>query len=139
MFQLFLRARAHDFLLRRLSGDKFRARSAERDAETDRQRVESILVAIDEVLRASEEEQLGLSGRVDDVLARAAVTVGTAVDEYVDREPHLSYHQSLFDTEVANGQRRLRELSTMIGHLKFMKAALLSRFPDLKSPVKSSA
>jgi hypothetical protein len=101
--------------------------------------VESILVAIDGVLRASEEEQLGLSGRVDDVLARAAVTVGTAVDEYVDREPHLSYHQSLFDTEVANGQRRLRELSTMIGHLKFMKAALLSRFPDLKSPAQSSA
>jgi hypothetical protein len=96
--------------------------------------VESILVAIDGVLRASEEEQLGLSGRVDDVLARAAVTVGTAADEYVDREPHLSYHQSLFDTEVANGQRRLRELSTMIGHLKFMKAALLSRFPDLRSP-----
>ena len=81
MFQLLLRARAHDFLLRRLSGDKFRARSAERDAETDRQRVESILVAMDGVLRASEEEQLGLSGRVDDVLARAAVTVGTAADE----------------------------------------------------------
>jgi hypothetical protein len=139
MFQLFLRARAHHILRHRFGGDEFRARSAERDAKTDRERVESILVAIDGVLRASEDEQLGLSGRVDDVLARAAVTGGTAADEYLDREPHLSHHQALFDTEVANGLRRLGELSTMIGHLKFMKAALLSRFPDLKSHRQSSA
>ena len=132
MFQLFLRARTYQFVRRRLGGDEFRARSAERDAETDRGRVESVLAAIDETLRASEDEHAGLSGRVDDVLARAAVTVGTATDEYLDREPHLSRHQTLFDTEVANGQRRLKELSTMIAHMKFMRAALLSRFPDLK-------
>ncbi len=139
MIQLFLRARAHQFMRRRLGGDEFRARSAERDAETDRGRIVSILAAIDGALRASEEEHSGLTGRVNDVLARAAVTVGTATDEYLDREPHLSHHQALFDVEVTNGQRRLRELSTMIGHLKFMKAALLSRFPDLKSPGQSSA
>ena len=132
MFQLFLRARTYQFVRRRLGGDEFRARSAERDAETDRGRIESVLTAIDETLRASEDEHAGLSGRVDDVLARAAVTVGTATDEYLDREPHLSRHQALFDTEVANGQRRLKELSTMIAHMKFMRAALLSRFPDLK-------
>ncbi len=132
MFQLFLRARAHQFMRRSLGGDEFRARSAERDAETDRARIESVLAAIDGALRASEDEHAGLSGRVDDVLARAAVTVGTATDEYLDREPHLSHHQALFDDEIANGQRRLRDLSTMIGHLKFMRAALLSRFPDLK-------
>lgn len=132
MFQLFLRARTYQFVRRRLGGDEFRARSAERDAETDRGRVESVLAAIDGTLRASEDEHAGLSGRVDDVLARAAVTVGTATDEYLDREPHLSHHQTLFDTEVANGQRRLKELSTMIAHMKFMRAALLSRFPDLK-------
>ena len=139
MFQLFLRARAHQFMRRRLGGDEFRARSAERDAETDRGRVESILVAIDGALRASEDEQSGLTGRVDDVLARAAVTVGTATDEYLDSEPHRSHQHALFDEEIVNGQRRLRELSAMIGHLKFMKAALLSRFPDLKSPSQSSA
>ena len=132
MFQLFLRARAQQFIRDRLGGDDFRARSAERDAETDRARVNSVLTAIDEALRAAEDEHSGLSSRVDDVLARAAVTVGTATDEYVDREPQRSHHQDLFDAEIANGQRRLKELSTMIGHLKFMRAALLSRFPDLK-------
>jgi len=132
MFQLFLRARAQQFIRNRLGGDDFRARSAERDAETDRARVNSVLTAIDEALRAAEGEHSGLSSRVDDVLARAAVTVGTATDEYVDREPQRSHHQDLFDAEIANGQRRLKELSTMIGHLKFMRAALLSRFPDLK-------
>ena len=132
MFQLFLRARAHQFMRRSLGGDEFRARSAERDAETDRGRVEAVLAAIDGVLRASEDEHSGLSGRVDDVLARAAVTVGTATDEYLDREPHRSEHQTLFDAEIANGQRRLKELSAMISHMKFMRAALLSRFPDLK-------
>ena len=132
MFQLFLRARAQQFIRNRLGGDDFRARSAERDSETDRARVNSVLTAIDEALRAAEDEHSGLSSRVDDVLARAAVTVGTATDEYVDREPQRSHHQDLFDAEIANGQRRLKELSTMIGHLKFMRAALLSRFPDLK-------
>jgi hypothetical protein len=132
MFQLFLRTRAQQFIRGRLGGDDFRARSTERDAETDRARIESVLTAIDGALRAAEDENSGLSSRVDGVLARAAVTVGTATDEYLDREPHRSHHQNLFDAEIANGQRRLKELSTMIGHLKFMRAALLSRFPDLK-------
>jgi hypothetical protein len=133
MFQLFLRARAQQFIRSRFGDDDdFRARSAERDAETDRARIESVLTAIDGTLRAAEDEHSGLSSRVDDVLARAAVTVGTATDEYLDREPHRTHHQNLFDAEITNGQRRLKELSTMIGHLKFMRAALLSRFPDLR-------
>ena len=132
MFQLFLRARVRQFIGNRLGGDNFRARSAERDAETDRARIGSILFAIDGALRAAEDEHSGLSSRVDDVLARAAITVGTATDEYLDREPHRSHHLDLFEAEIANGQRRLKELSTMIGHLKFMRAALLSRFPDMK-------
>ena len=116
----------------RLGGHEFKARSADRDAETDRAHIQSVLSSIDEALRASEGEHSGLSSRVEDVLARAAVTVGPATDEYLDREPHRSHHLNLFDTEIANGQRRLTELSKMIGHLRFLKAALLSRFPDLK-------
>ena len=134
MFQLFLRARAHGYLRSKLGSQQFKARSADRDAETDKWRVSSILAAIENALHAAEQEQTGLNRRIEDVLARAAVTIGNGTDEYLDREPLDSHHQDLFSAEISNGQRRLKELATEITHFKFMKAAVLSRFPDLKSP-----
>ena len=135
MFQLFLRARAHNYIKARLGDDGFKARSADRDAETDQARVGSIVTAIETALQAAEREQSGLSRRVDDVLARAAVTLGNGTDEYLEREALDNYHQDLFDAEILNGQRRLKELATEIAHFKFMKAAVLSRFPDFKAQV----
>jgi hypothetical protein len=134
MFQLFLRARARNYLKKRLGDQEFRARSADRDAETDNSRVSAILRAVDNALFAAEQEQSGLNRRVEDVLARAAVTLGNGTDEYLEREPLDSHHQNLFGIEIANGQRRVKELAAAITHLKFLKAATLSRFPDLKAP-----
>jgi hypothetical protein len=133
MFQLFLRARAHNYFKTRLGDQEFKARSADRDAETDRSRVSSILEAVEDALHAAEQEQSGLGRRVEDVLARAAVTMGNGTDEYLEREPLDSHHQDLFSAEIANGQRRLKELATTITHFKFLKAATLSRFPDYRS------
>jgi hypothetical protein len=138
MFQLFLRARAHNFFRARLGDDNFRARSAERDAETDLARVGSILTAIEIALHAAETEQSGLSRRVDDVLSRAAVTLGNGTDEYLEREPLDNYYQNLFTVEISNGQRRLAELAVTITHFKFLKAAVLSRFPNHKEHTKSN-
>ena len=131
MIQLFLRARAHNYFKSRLGRQEFKARSADRDAETDRSRVCSILQAIENALTAAEQEQSGLG---EDVLARAAVTLGNGTDEYLEREPLDSHHQDLFSAEISNGQRRLKELATEITHFKFLKAATLSRFPDFKAP-----
>ena len=138
MFQLFLRTRAHDLIWSRRGEEGFKARSAERDAETDRARIGSIMAAIEAALQAAESEQSGLGRRVDDVLARAAVTLGNGTDEYLEREALDNYHQDLFDAEISNGQRRLKELATEIAHFKFMKAAVLSRFPDYKPPAASN-
>jgi hypothetical protein len=138
MFQLFLRARAQNYLRGRRDDRTFRARSIDRDAETDRSRIGSILTAIEHALREAEQEQSGLNRRVEDVLARAAVTLGNGTDEYLDREALDSHHQDLFGTEIANGQRRLKELATEITHFKFLKAATLSRFPDHK-PVTAAS
>jgi hypothetical protein len=132
MFQLFLQNRAQNLVKSRLGGEGFKARSPERDAETDRQRIASIVAAVDAALEAAESEQAGLSRRVEDVLARAAVTLGNGTDEYLEREALDNYHQDLFDKEILNGQRRLKELASEIAHFKFMKAAVLSRFPDFK-------
>ena len=137
MFQLFLRARANTYVKGRRGDEGFRARSAERDAETDRLRVGSILASIEAALHAAENEQAGLSLRVDDVLARAAVTIGNGTDEYLEREALDIYHQDLFTAEIANGQRRLKELAETIAHFKSMKAAMLSRFPDFLVPASN--
>src|SRR5437879_213675 len=133
MFQRFMRASASSFFKRRRANQDFKARSADRDAETDRSRVGCILAAIENALHAAEQEQSGLNERVEDVLARAAVTLGNGTDEYLEREPLDSHHLDLFSTEIANGQRRLAELATTITHFKFLKAAMLSRFPDYRS------
>jgi hypothetical protein len=134
MFQLFLRARAHNYFSSRLDDQGFRARSVGRDAETDRSRVSSILEAIESALTAAEQEQSGLSRRVEDVLARAAVSLGNGTDEFVERDALASHHQDLFGVEISNGQRRLAELAVAITHFRFLKAAALSRFSDFKSP-----
>src|SRR5271169_1012347 len=138
MFQLFLRARAHNYLRGRRGDENFKARSAERDADTDQSRIGLILEAIEHALQQAEREQSGLNRRVDDVLARASVTQGNGTDEYLDREALDSHHQDLFGTEIANGQRRLREIATAITHFKFLKAATLSRFPDYKPAATAS-
>ncbi|WP_315833625.1 hypothetical protein [Bradyrhizobium prioriisuperbiae] len=129
MFQLFLRARANNY---------FKSRSANRDAETDVSRIASIARSIDDAVAAAEAEWSGLSLRIEDVLARAAVTLGNDSDEYLTREPLDTHHHNLFDKEIANGQRRLEQLSQSIKHFKFLKAALLSRFPDFKMPVDTA-
>jgi hypothetical protein len=138
MFQLFLRARAHSYLRARQDDRNFKARSADRDAETDQTRVGSILEAIDHALHDAGLEQSGLNRRVEDVLARAAVALGNGTDEYLEREALDNHHQDLFSAEIANGQRRLKELATAITHFKFLKAATLSRFPDYKPAAAST-
>jgi hypothetical protein len=134
MFQLFLRARARNFARDHLGGDGFKVRAPERDEDTDRQRIEGVMNAIEAALASVEREQKGLNERVESVLARAAVTGGNASDEYRDREPLDDYHQGLFNKEISNGQTRLQSLATTISHLKFLRAAVLSRFPDYKLP-----
>jgi hypothetical protein len=124
MLQLFLRGRAQKL---------FKARSAGRDLETDQSRIAGIGNAIDVALDAAEAEQAGLKRRLDDVLARAAVTFGNDSDEYLTRESHSSHHQDLLGREIANAQRRLKELSVNIGHFKFLKAAVTTRFSEFES------
>lgn len=133
MFQSLLPNRVHDYV--RTFGDRgFRARSAERDAETDRARANSILGAIEQALEAAEREHAGLSRRVEDVLARAAVTMGNGADEYLERDTLDSHHQDLFSTEISNGERRLHQLATEITHFKCLRAEALSRLSDLGTP-----
>ena len=48
----------------------------------------------------------GLSRRVDDVLARAAVTFGNGTDEYLEREALNNYHQDVFSAPMGSAGSR---------------------------------
>lgn len=123
-----------DLLRRSLSNKQFKVRSPARDGETDQTRVSAIAASIDNALLAAEAEAAGLGGRLADVTARAAVTFGNDSDEYRGREALDERHQNLFSDEIANAERRLKELTAQIGHFKFMKTVLSTRFPDFRAP-----
>ena len=110
----------------------FKTRSTTRDGDNDYARAASILRSIEHELDESREEHAGLTSRINDALARAAVTLGDDSDEYLTRDVEDNHYQNLLDAEIASGQRRLNELGVTIGHFQFLKTALLTRFPDLK-------
>src|SRR6201995_162114 len=92
-----VRARANNY---------FTAPSADRDTETDHARVAAVFRSIENALDGAKAEQAGLKSRIDDVLARAAVTSGNGSDEYLTRDPEDNHYQRLLNTEFANGQLR---------------------------------
>jgi len=124
MIQVFVGAGARSY---------FKSRSANRDTATDQARVTTIADAIDKALRSAESEWSGLNQRVEDVLARASITMGNNSDEYLTRDPRDSAQQDRFGIKIKDGEKRLKELEATISHFKFLKNPLASRFPDLNS------
>jgi hypothetical protein len=123
MFEHSIKAWANSF---------FKARSADRDAETDYSRVEPVFRSIGRALKAAEAEYSGLDNRMQDFLARASISQGNGSDEYLDRDPADTHLLNLFDKEILRGQRRLEELSQQIKNLKVLEATLMAGFPDFK-------
>lgn len=126
-------------LLSRNFAPVFKARSAARDAKTDRSRATAILQAIEQALALAELEQAGLGRRVEEVMARAAVTLGNGPDEYLDREALDSRHHDLFDVELTNGQRRLNQLDQMIPQYKALQAEAIRCLGFPASPADDDA
>jgi hypothetical protein len=110
----------------------FKTRSDARNIDSDQARLRPIAEAIESAIEVAEAERIGLGRRIEDALARASVTFGTGTDEYLERDAIDSKFQDLLGAEIKNGERRLTELETQIGHLKFLQTALITRFPELK-------
>jgi hypothetical protein len=119
-------------LLQFSSDSEFRTRSKERDADTDNEAIKSIASAIEAALNKAENERIGLKARIDDVLSRAAIVGGNDIDDYLTRAEDRSTMLSDSDAEIRRGEERLKVLDQNIVHVKFLKTALRTRFPDLK-------
>lgn len=126
---MFLLSRAQKF---------FRTRSDARNIDSDQARLRPVAEAIESAIGIAEAERAGLGRRIEDALARAAVTFGTGTDEYLERDAIDSKFQDLLGVEIKNGERRLTDLETQIGHLKFLQTAMIARFPELKLTSSSS-
>jgi hypothetical protein len=116
--------------LRSHAEKRFNARSSGRDAETDVLRLGAIETAIEQALQAATAEKEGLNRRIEDVLARVAVTLGNDSDEYLERDPVDSERQNMFSHQIAEGQRRLEKLSKDIEGFKILKNAFKREFSN---------
>jgi len=110
--------------------DGFRSRSPDRDIETDAARIGKIGSAITDVLAAFENERDGLNRRISEAQTAASVTVGTATDEYVTREPARAEGLASYEAEMRRGRERLLQLENHISNLRFMRAAFVTRFNE---------
>jgi hypothetical protein len=119
-------------LFRFRSDNEFRTRSEERDTDTDNGAIMSIAAAIESALNKVQNERTGLKARIDDVLSRAAIVGGNDIDDYVTRTEDRSIMLSNSDAEIRRAEERLKVLDQKIVHVKFLKAALQTRFPDLR-------
>ena len=119
-------------LFRFRSEGEFRTRSRERDADTDSDTIKYIASAIEAALNKAENERIGLKARIDDVLSRAAIVGGNEIDDYLTRTEDRSIMLSDSDAEIRRGEERLKVLDQNIVHVKFLKTALQTRFPNLK-------
>jgi len=115
--------------LRSLAKAGFNVRSIRRDVETDASRLEAIYAPIEQALRNTTAEREGLSRRIEDVLARAAVTQGNDTDEYLMRDSLDGQSQNMFNSQIAEGQRRLAKLSNDIEGFQQLKRVFESEFP----------
>lgn len=108
----------------------FRTRSASRNEASDRAGVRQVADAIGDVLGRLESERRGLTRRVSDVLARAAITAGNGGDEYLTREASETAHLSEFENEIKRGQSRINELERNLGKLRTVQQVLEQEFPE---------
>jgi hypothetical protein len=112
---------------------EFKARSPDRDLATDLAAIGKVAEALDGALSAMQAEQVGLSRRVEEATAIASLAVGNDSDEYISREPTKNIALQDYENEMKRGRDRLRTLEQNIADLRFVRAVLHTRFPNLNS------
>lgn len=117
-------------LTRIITGPLFRTRSASRDHDTDSARVRAIVASIEAALRSARDEQDGLRRRIDEAVARAAITIGNDTAEYLDREPVFDATQAVLNSEISQGERRLSEIEESINLFNAARALIIAGCPN---------
>jgi uncharacterized protein (DUF342 family) len=108
----------------------FQFRSVQRDARTDRERIGSVVQAIDAAVGSALREREALRDRVGAARDLASFAVGTGDDEYLTREPRDKSRIKEYEQQMAVGEKRLQELDQQIASLEALQALSRRHFPE---------
>ena len=108
----------------------FQVRSSQRDKQTDRERVSSIVKAVDAAIASAEKERSALALRVKNAQDLAAFAAGNDSDEYLSREPEDTKRLVGYEQQLIAGHKRITELDAQIASLNAVRDVCLSQFPD---------
>ena len=105
----------------------FQVRSAERDEQTDRERLRSVSRTIESAIASVQKEKGTLQTRVDTARDLAALSAGTAYDEYLTRETIDTARITEYERQMLAGEKRIGELERQLGGLEATQE-LFARF-----------
>ena len=108
----------------------FQVRSSQRDKQTDRERISSVVSAIDAAIGSAENERSSLTLRVENARDLAALAAGNDSDEYLSREPEDTKRIAGYEQQLIAGYKRIAELDAHIASLNAVREVCQSRFPD---------
>ena len=107
----------------------FQVRSSQRDKQTDRDRVSSIVKAVDAAIASAEKQRSALALRVKNAQDLAAFAAGNDSDEYLGREPEDTRRLAGYEQQLIAGHKRIAELDAHIASLNAVREACLLQFP----------
>jgi len=106
----------------------FQVRSAGRDEQTDRERFKSVSGIIESAITSVQKERGTLRTRVDTARDLAALSAGTAYDEYLTREIIDTARITEYERQMLAGEKRIGELERQLGGLEEMQEIFVRFF-----------
>ena len=108
----------------------FQVRSAQRDAQTDQERVGAVVKAINAAVGSAQKERDALRARVGDARDLASFAVGTGDDEYLTREVKDKARIAEYERQMTIGEKRIQELDQQIERLTGLQELSNRYFPE---------
>jgi predicted nucleic acid-binding Zn-ribbon protein len=108
----------------------FKVRSAERDAQSDSERLGSISAAVDAAVAAIRKERDALSARVNAARDQAAFATGTDYDEYLTRDAKDAARIKEYEQQMTGGEQRAQELERQLAGLFAIQEVFTRHFAD---------
>ena len=108
----------------------FQVRSAQRDAQTDQERIGAVVQAINVAVASAQRERDALRVRVSEARDLASFAIGTGDDEYLTREAQDTSRIKEYERQMMIGEKRIGELDRQIESLTELKDLSSRRFSE---------